>query len=269
MNKSIYEFERPLIEGKIINRYKRFLADVELKNGEIVTVHVPNSGSMKTCWENGAPVILSDFSQVPTRKLKYTLQAVYMKDGWVGVNTSNPNKAVLNAIVKNLIPELTGYSFAQAEVKISDKSRLDLVLFNDPNDLELCKFFKPNPKRYIELPPLKKSQKSQTLPPCFIEVKNVTLLADGNGSTFPDAVTTRGQKHLMELTQLKSNGARAVILFFVERNSAEWMGPAEEIDPEYARVLRKVLSEGVEAIALKAIVSETGLEFSKIIPTRT
>ena len=108
MKTSYYEFAKPILKGKIIKRYKRFLADIRLENGEIETVHVPNSGSMKTCWEANADVILSDFSRIKTRKLPYTLHAVKMPDGWVGVNTQNPNKAIEKAIIENIFKEFQG-----------------------------------------------------------------------------------------------------------------------------------------------------------------
>ncbi len=263
--KEIFKFPRPLVKGHIIKRYKRFLADVLLPSGEMVTAHVPNSGSMKTCWQQDSQVILSDFSDRLDRKLKYTLQAVLMPDGWVGVNTSNPNVAAKNAIMANFVEDLRGYDLLLPEVKISDKSRIDLMLWRHEDQSEAEKFSKRK-RNAISIPG---GQNLAKLPvsPCFIEIKNVTLLEENGGISFPDAVTLRGQKHLTELIELKKQGYRAVILFFVERNSAKYMTAAKKIDPVYAKLLNNAVQEhGVEAYAIKVIVRDKGLFFDRLLP---
>ena len=255
--KQIFKFPEPRVKGRIINRYKRFLSDIALESGEIVQAHVPNSGSMQTCWLPDQPVILSDHSCNPARKLKYTLEAVKMPDGWVGVNTNNPNYAVKNAIEMGLIEKLAGYQFLLPEVKISSTSRLDLMLWSENSKLQIQNFVSKNRNPVqIPRPPNLNSQKSV----CFVEIKNVTLLEKDGIISFPDAITKRGQKHLEELIKLKNQGFRSVILFFVERNSAKYMTTARDIDPEYDRLLREAISHhGVEAIAIKVIIKEDGL----------
>lgn len=264
MKHSILKFAKPTIEGKIINRYKRFLADVKLANGEIITVHVPNSGSMKTCWEPNARVILSDFGHIKTRKLRYTLQAVEMADGWVGVNTQNPNKAIEKSIREGVFEDFREYKFVQPEVKINKESRLDLALWKENAHIESFKISEKRRRVILN----SKNTNSLFEPICFIEIKNVTLKCENNGVSFPDATTTRGQKHLRELIKLKKAGNRAIILFFVERNSAEWVTTSDNVDPEYGKLLRIAMKDGVEAIAVKAQVSEYGIEIYKKLPVK-
>ncbi len=129
--KQIFKFPEPLLRGTIKNRYKRFLADIVLESGRAVQAHIANSGSMRTCWQENCPVIVSDFSNQENRKLKYSLQAVEMPDGWVSVNTANPNIAVKKALKQGLIKSLQGYDFLLSEVKISPKSRIDLMLWSE------------------------------------------------------------------------------------------------------------------------------------------
>jgi sugar fermentation stimulation protein A len=221
---------------------------------------------MKTCWHEGAKVILSDFSHKSDRKLKYTLQAVEMDDGWVGVNTSNPNKAVENAINTGLIKELNGYEFLMPEVKISAKSRIDLMLWNKESEAQAPKFLKTARKAKTLKNNFSNRNQNQL---CFIEVKNVTLLEKDGGISFPDAKTIRGQKHLLELMELQKAGYRAIILFFVERNSAKWMTTAGNIDPVYEKLLKQAVQNyKVEAIAIKANVKKDGLYFEQLLPVK-
>ena len=152
----------PLIKGKLIKRYKRFLADVELNSGEIVIAHCPNSGSMKGCSTPGSQVWLSE-SNNPKRKLKYTWELILAPETMIGVNTQVPNKLVKQAIENGLISELTGYDHVKAEVKTSEHTRLDLLLEKEAGEK------------------------------CYVEIKNCTLVENGM-AMFPDAVTTRGQK---------------------------------------------------------------------------
>jgi sugar fermentation stimulation protein A len=214
---------RPLYSGLLIRRYQRFLADVELADGSIVTAHCPNSGSMKGCAFPGSPVLLS-ISDKPERKLRYTWELVMAEGNWVGINTGLPNRLVREGIENGVISELQGYPSIRAEVRYGEeKSRIDLLL-EAPSGL------------------------------CYVEVKNVTLV-EGNQALFPDAVTTRGQKHLRELMEVVRQGHRGVIFFVVQRADGEAVAPADAIDPEYGRLLRLAAASGVQILAYRASVS--------------
>lgn len=222
----------PLTTGTLIQRYKRFLADVELPGTGVVTAHCPNTGSMASCWRPGAPVRLSH-SDNPKRKLAWTLECVDMGSGWVGVNTSRVNSAVKAAIEHGAITSLGGYARIRSEPRVEfdghPASRFDLLLENDRG------------------------------PGCFIEVKNTTLLV-GDAVKFPDAVTERGRKHLELLALAVARGARGVILFAVNRPEGRWFEPAAEIDPQYAEALSRVAAAGVEVIVARLRHNETTLE---------
>lgn len=257
-----FNFAQPLVEGVILDRYKRFLADIRLENGDLVTAHVANSGSMKTCWQPEAPAILTVEPPDSKRKLKYTLQAVKMPDGWVGVNTLNPNRAVFQAISTGKIEELSGYRYIQSESKTTTGSRFDLALFSDYEDAALNEV-SLNPKRVGQIEEVCDSG----LSPCLIEIKNATL-KEGDGVIFPDAKTERGQKHLLHLIEMKQKGFRSIILFFAGRNEAKWVGPARLIDPRYAELLEQAVAKGVEAIGLQVKVSRHGLDIVGTIPVK-
>ncbi len=212
---------QPLYPGVLIRRYKRFLADIELEGGETVTAHCPNSGSMKGCAVPGSRVLLS-LSGNPNRKLHYTWELVQANGLWVGINTGLPNKLTGEAIMRGTIRELAGYDTIRPEVKYGGNSRIDLLLSG-----------------------------KQGL--CYVEVKNVTLV-EGNRALFPDAETLRGQKHLTELMREVREGNRGVIFFVVQRADACSMAPADAIDPEYGRLLRLAVANGVEAFAWQAHV---------------
>ncbi len=206
----------PLIEGKLVKRYKRFLADVELADGQVVTAHCPNSGSMRGCAKAGASVWISQ-SDNPKRKLKYTWEVIRAKDSYIGINTMVPNRLVKASIENGLVEELAQYTKVLAEVKTSDHTRLDLMLEDDDGER------------------------------CYVEIKNCTLVEDGL-AMFPDAVTTRGQKHLEELVMLKEQGHRAVIFYLIQRMDAKRFAPAIDIDPVYAEKLVWAADNGVEII---------------------
>jgi len=206
----------PLIKGKLLKRYKRFLADIELENGEVVTAHCPNSGSMKACARPGSEAWISQ-STNPKRKLKYTWELTRINGTFIGINTLVPNRLVKASVENDLIPELSGYSRVTSEVKTSEHTRLDLMLEDDK----------------------KKA--------CFVEIKNCTLVED-RVARFPDAVTTRGQKHIQELVTLAADGYRAVLFFLVQRTDADTFTPAADIDPEYAEKLMQGRLKGVEII---------------------
>ena len=223
-----------MTKGTLIRRYKRFLADVRLENGEIITAHCSNSGSMRSCNMPGSPVLLS-FNPKPHRKYAYTWELIKAGEVWVGINTQHPNKLVREAIIDRRIPELIGYDQVKSEVKYGTNSRIDLLLGKDE------KF-------------------------CYIEVKNVTLI-ENDVACFPDAVTERGTKHLHELMQVVRDGHRAVMFFLVQRQDASLFRPARHIDPVYSATLHKAFESGVEILVYQArvtaeeIVLEKRLEF--------
>jgi len=213
----------PLLPGRLIKRYKRFLADIELADGSIITAHCPNSGSMLGCNLPGSPVLLS-LSPNPNRKLAYTWELLQVDGFWVGLNTMLPNRLAEEAILNGVITELQGYELLRREVPYgSERSRIDLLL---------------------------EGEKGR----CYVEVKNVTLVEDGQ-ALFPDAVTTRGQKHLRELIEVVQNGDRGVLLFTVQRGDGAAVAPADRIDPVYGKLLREAVKNGVKALAYRAEVT--------------
>lgn len=230
------KFSEPLIQGKIIKRYKRFLADVELENGDIITAHTANTGSMKTCWEPGWSVLMS-YHDNPKRKLKYSLELTNNGDTWIGVNTSLPNKIAIEGIANGTVKELKGYSTIKPEAKIG-KSRIDILLSNEGED------------------------------PCYVEVKNVTLLGEKNKGIFPDAVSTRGQKHLEELMGLVDQGIRAAMLYVINREDVKSFSPADDIDPRYGQLLRQASEKGVEILAYKCEVTPKEIKLAKKLPVK-
>jgi sugar fermentation stimulation protein A len=206
-----------LYEGTFLRRYKRFFADIKLDNGDEIVAHVANTGSMKTCLGENFKAFVTH-NDDPKRKLKYTLEYIKSPEGLIGVNTSKTNSIVKEALEKNLIPELTGYESIQSEKSILD-SRFDFFLSEHKSGKE-----------------------------CFLEVKNVTMAKNGM-ALFPDAVTSRGQKHLKELISLKNQGYRSVMLFIIQREGISSFQVADDIDPAYAELLNKAKLSGVEVLA--------------------
>ena len=223
----------PLIPGTLLRRYKRFLADIELEDGTTVTVHCPNSGSMKGCATPGSRVYISR-SPNTGRTYPFTWELVEADGFWAGINTSLPNRLVHEAIANGTVIELQGYDTIRPEVPYGEHSRIDLLL--------------ESPARR-----------------CFVEVKNVTLVVDGK-ALFPDAVTTRGQKHLNELMRVVRDGDRGVIFFTVQRGDGRSVSPADSIDPEYGRLLRLALKNGVEALAYRAQVTPHEIVLTERLP---
>ena len=224
-----------LISGQLIKRYKRFLADVRLDGGQVVTAHCPNSGSMAACSQPGQDVYLSSHDN-PKRKLKYTWEIIHMPDSWVGVNTLVPNRLVKNAIENEQVVDLAGYDSLRPEVKTAQGSRLDLMLQGPEKDT------------------------------CYIEIKNCTLV-DNGVAMFPDAVTQRGRKHLFELERLKSEGNRCLMFFLIQRMDAEVFKPAAHIDSAYADTLRKVhLDGGVEILVYDVHIDLKYIRLNRQIP---
>ncbi len=224
-----------LTPGTLVKRYKRFLADVRLNNGDLVTAHCANSGTMKECSEPGRPVYLS-FHDNPKRKLKYTWEMIKMPTSLVGVNTMVPNRLVKKSIEEGLVEQLKGYENVKAEVKVSDRSRLDLLLTKGEEEK------------------------------CFVEIKNCTLVKE-EIAYFPDAVTTRGRKHLVELQKLVKEGNRGIIFFLVQRMDAKAFSSADHIDLEYGKELRKAKRNGVEIIVYDVVIDLKRIILGKKIPT--
>lgn len=219
------DFSQPLVQGVLLRRYKRFLADVRLENGTVVLAHCPNTGSMLQCCTPGWPVRLTEHAPAPTRKTLYTWELVHNGRCWIGINTHRANRVAEEAIVEGRIPELRGYANCRREVRYGRASRVDLLL-----------------------------ERPDT-PPCYVEVKNVTLVGDDGVYCFPDAQTVRGLKHLRELSHMVRQGARAVMLFVIQRSDGSGFRPAPEIDAEYAAALARAAAAGVEVMAWRAEVS--------------
>ena len=228
---------RQLVCGRLLRRYKRFLADVELPSGEVITVHCPNTGSMRNCVEAGAEAWLSR-SDNPKRKYAYTWELTRTRRGdFIGINTGRANALVADAITAGVVPELAGYDTLRREVKMGD-SRVDILL-------------ETGDKR------------------CFVEVKSVTLLeppvSAGQGY-FPDAVSERASRHVDELARQVSEGHRAVLMFCVQHSGIRSVAPAAHIDPTYADALRRGAASGVEVLAYKTRFGLSGQRLAKRVP---
>ena len=221
-------FDEPLIPGAFLRRYKRFLVDVELADGKVITAHCPNSGSLKTCTAPGWPVLLSD-SHNPKRKLRLTWEMIDNGRCWIGINTHRANALAAEAIAAGTIPELGGYRSIRREVRYGERSRVDLLLEGDR-------------------------------PPCWVEIKNVTLVDEAGRYAFPDAPTERGRRHLAELTARVREGDRAVMLFVIQRSDGTGFVPAANIDPAYATALTAARHAGVEVLAWRAEVQPTAID---------
>ncbi len=219
------DFLDPLVRGTLIKRYKRFLADVTLDSGEVVTAHTTNSGSMLGCCTPGSTVWLSP-ARNPDRKLRWTWELVEVDGHLVGVNTSHPNALAFDHATAGDIPALAGYAAGKREVKYGKNSRIDLLLSGNGK------------------------------PDCYVEVKNVSLFRDGQAH-FPDAVTARGAKHLAELAAMVAEGKRAVMLYIVQRSHSglDHFAVARDIDPAYAEGLTVALQAGVEALCYTCTVT--------------
>jgi sugar fermentation stimulation protein A len=232
-------FSDPLIRGTLIKRYKRFLTDVELENGDVVVAHCANPGSMLSLLEIGAEVWLSP-ARNPKRKLKYTWEMIRIGDALVGLNTSLPNTIVVEAIENDLIPELAGYETLRREVKYGKNSRIDILL------------------------------ESTSIPICYVEIRSVSSPRRGktkNLGEFPDSVTARGAKHLQELSDQVADGKRAVMLYLVQREDCVRFAVAADIDPTYAAELIKAKKAGVEVICYGCSVSPEAIKINRKIDT--
>jgi len=226
-----------LIPATLVKRYKRFLADVVLADGEQITVHCPNTGSMKNCADSGAKVWLLD-SENPKRKYRFGWELVEVEQQYLAcVNTGRANHLIREAIESGVVESLQGYSDIRAEVKYGEEnSRIDLLLTGGEQ------------------------------PDAWVEIKNVTLLEEDNLGTFPDAVTARGAKHLRELMAMVERGQRAVLMFCVAHTGIERVSPADHIDPEYGRLLRQAVEVGVEVLAYQAAIDMDEIRIVREVP---
>jgi sugar fermentation stimulation protein A len=229
------KFASPLERGRLVQRYKRFFADVRLDDGREVTAHCPNPGAMLGLNTPGLPVWLS-ISDAPHRKLPHTLELVEADGGLVGVNTMHPNRLVAEALAGDLIPELSGYAEMRREVRYGANSRVDFLL--------------TSPDR----------------PPCFLEIKNCHLSRGGALAEFPDCVAARSLKHLRELEAMVTEGNRAVVLFVVQRTDCDAFSACHELDPAFAQGLDHAAAAGVEVLIYACEISDQEVAIARRIP---
>jgi len=232
--KAVLKWSR-LIQGTLIRRYKRFKAEVRLRNGHRVTAFCPNTGSMLGCSEPGRTVYLSRHNH-PGRKLKYTWELIAMPSSLVGINTGVPNRLVKQAVAAGEVPELSGFEGIRSEVNYGNRSRIDLLLESGCSK-------------------------------CYVEIKNCTLVEEKT-AYFPDAVTERGLKHLRDLQAEVRSGNRAVMFYLIQRMDAEVFSPADHIDPAYGKELRKAVKAGVEILAYDVNLDLSGIRLNRSIPHR-
>lgn len=224
------KIDQPLVEATLVRRYMRFLTDATLADGTEITAHCPNTGSLLGCKEPGSKIWLRD-TENDKRKYRLSWQAIQVGETWVNVDTGLPNAEVFSAITEGRVPALAGYASAKREVKYGTNSRIDVLLEDEEKGL------------------------------CYVEVKNTTL-AEGDVALFPDAVTSRGLKHLGELAEVVSQGHRAVQFFFVSRDDVTSFRPADDIDPAYCKGLREAAEAGVEVIAYAVRVRPDSIELA-------
>ena len=231
-------FPSPLLRGRLIKRYKRFLADVTLDTGETVTATCPNTGSMKGLNEPGSAVWLST-SDSTTRKYKHTWEMIENDIGagprLVGINTGHPNKILTEAIEAGKIAPLQGYAGLKREQKYGKNSRIDILL------------------------------EDMSRPACYVEIKNVHLMRKAGLAEFPDSVTERGAKHLGELSEMVREGKRAVMVFLIQRADAKSVSLARDIDPAYGQAFDDAMAAGVEVIAVRCRLSETEIVVDRLV----
>jgi sugar fermentation stimulation protein A len=230
------EFCPPLIEARLVRRYKRFLADIELASGQVILAHCPNPGAMRTCAPDRARVWVWKTAN-PKRKLAYTWELVEAEGALVCVNTARANSVIAEAIAAAAIPELAGYASLRPEVAVG-QSRIDFQLAGHRERAGVC----------------------------FVEVKNVTLHLGDRVGAFPDSVTTRGTRHLRELMAIAAGGDRAVLMFCVGRDPTDKVVPAAHIDPVYAETLREAAGSGVEVLAYACAISEREIRLAGRVP---
>lgn len=230
------QYSSQLIPATLLRRYKRFLADVELADGSVITVHSPNTGSMQGCADPGMRVWIRDTNN-PKRKYRYAWELSQTESGTlININTILTNHLVREGVERGVVGELQGYDAIRSEVAYGvQRSRIDLLLEREQQR-------------------------------CYVEVKNVTALEGEDIAIFPDAVTARGAKHLEELMHMVAQGQRAVIFFCVSRDDVAEVRPADAIDPHYGRTLRQALAQGVEALAYRVAVKGQAIELDRSLP---
>ena len=226
------EFTAPLVPGRLLRRYKRFLADIELANGETVTAHCANPGAMLGLNMPGLKVWVEP-NDDPKKKLKYGWRLVEIGGDWVGIDTAVPNKVVGEALRDGRIPELADYTEIRPEVRYGTNSRIDFLLTG------------------------------AGLPDAFVEVKNVHLMRNPGLAEFPDSVTKRGAKHLDELAAMVVAGHRAVMLYCVQRTDCDRLALAADLDPGYAAAFVRARAAGVEAMAWACAISRQGIALDR------
>ena len=225
-------FEKKLISGEFVKRYKRFFADIKIKN-QTITAHCPNTGSMFGLLNSGNKVWVSK-SNNPKRKLKYTLEIIEKNETKVGINTHSTNKIVYHALTNNLIKEFKGIKKIKPETKFGKNTRFDFLILNNKDNI-------------------------------FIEVKNVTLSRKKGIAEFPDAVTTRGLKHINELIKAKRKGYKIFIFFLIQRDDCNSFSIAKDIDPNYAKALSKAIKNKLNILCYDCKFSSKGIKLNNKI----
>jgi len=226
------DFPQPLKRGQLVQRYKRFLADIVLEDGSEITAHCPNPGAMLGLNMPGLPVWVSH-SPDPKRKLAHTLELVEVDGGLVGINTMHPNRLVAEALAADAIPELTGYATHRREVKYGQASRVDFLL------------------------------EAPDRPRCWLEIKNCHLRRTGSLAEFPDCVAARSTKHLRELEAMVAEGDRAVALFVVQRTDCDAFSACHDLDPAFARGLDSAANAGVEVLVYGCDISPERVKIAR------
>jgi sugar fermentation stimulation protein A len=226
------DFPDTLLRGRLIKRYKRFMADVILDSGETITAHCANTGAMLGVQEADSEVWLSP-ARNPDRKLKFTWELIRIGGGLVGINTAHPNKVVAEAIEGGKIPELTGYDTLRREVKYGKNSRVDILLSQDGK------------------------------PDCYVEIKNVHLMRVAGVAEFPDSVSSRAAKHQGELADMVKQGARAVIFYLCQREDCDNFRLTADIDPDYAAAAKAARETGVEAMCYACTLTPEAIAVSR------
>lgn len=232
------QFPQPLERGHLVQRYKRFFADVQTDDGREITAHCPNPGAMLGLNTPGLPAWLSR-SDSPTRKLPHTLELVQADGGLVGINTMHPNRLTAEALAQDVLPELTGYTSHRREVRYGEASRVDFLLEADGR------------------------------PRCWLEVKNCHLMRGNRLAEFPDCVAARSLRHLRELTAMVEAGDRAVMLFVIQRMDCDAFSPAADLDPAYAKGLRAAHEAGVEVLCYDCDLSVESIRIARPVRWRT
>ncbi|MFT5171197.1 MAG: sugar fermentation stimulation protein A [Candidatus Marinamargulisbacteria bacterium] len=228
-------YDPPLSDATLVKRYKRFLADVRFPNGEIKTVFCPNTGRMTTCLGDGWPVKLAP-AKNPKRKYQWTLELIHNGSCWICVNTHQANRIVEEGLIAGRFPSIGLPDTVKREAQFNIHTRFDFQI----------------------------TKNTKTT---YIEVKSVTL-AEQNTYKFPDAVTTRGQKHLQALIEAKRQGHQATMLFLIQRSDAHHFEPAGDIDPKYAELLKIAHLKGVELLAYQTTIAPSGISIEKEVPIR-